>query len=353
MKFMMNGALTVGTLDGANVEMHEELGDGNIFLFGLHADEVARLKALGLRAPAALRARRRAHAWSGSAHAGFSDGVSYDDLAQRLLQRDEYMLLQDFASYCAAEQRMAKTYADRAAWDRMSLLNIARSGIFAADRAVAQYADNIWHVRTSKQSGGKETAPSLFRAIDRHDIISLTENHENRGKRYGIHTGRALRQPWPAAGNDARIGKEKTSNGPPVQAGCIPPMREWKDVIAKAPTGTGKTFAFGIPIIEHIDPESEEVQAVIMAPTRELAMQITAELRDLAVFYERHPRGVPLRRRAHWQADRRAEEKAADRCGDPGRLSDHMKRRTVRLDRVQTVVLDEADRCSTWASSTT
>ena len=67
-------------------------------------------------------------------------------LAQRLLQRDEYMLLQDFASYCAAEQRMAKTYADRAAWDRMSLLNIARSGIFAADRAVAQYADNIWHV---------------------------------------------------------------------------------------------------------------------------------------------------------------------------------------------------------------
>ena len=77
---------------------------------------------------------------------GFSDGVSYDDLAQRLLQRDEYMLLQDFASYCAAEQRMAKTYADRAAWDRMSLLNIARSGIFAADRAVAQYADNIWHV---------------------------------------------------------------------------------------------------------------------------------------------------------------------------------------------------------------
>ena len=83
-----------------------------------------------------------------------------------------------------------------------------------------------------------------------------------------------------------------------MQAGCIPPMREWKDVIAKAPTGTGKTFAFGIPIIEHIDPESEAVQAVILAPTRELAMQITAELRDLAVFMSRHPRGVPLRRRS-------------------------------------------------------
>ena len=77
---------------------------------------------------------------------GFSDGVSYDDLARRLLQRDEYMLLQDFASYCAAERRMTETYADREAWNRMSLLNIARSGVFAADRAVAQYADDIWHV---------------------------------------------------------------------------------------------------------------------------------------------------------------------------------------------------------------
>ena len=146
MKFMMNGALTVGTLDGANVEMHEVLGDENMFLFGLHADEVARLKAQGY-APQRLCERDDAlKRVVDQLRTGFSDGVSYDDLAQRLLQRDEYMLLQDFASYCAAEQRMAKTYAARAAWDRMSLLNIARSGIFAADRAVAQYADNIWHV---------------------------------------------------------------------------------------------------------------------------------------------------------------------------------------------------------------
>ena len=72
----------------------------------------------------------------------------------------------------------------------------------------------------------------------------------------------------------------------PVQAGCIPPMLAGKDVIAKAPTGTGKTMAFGIPIIERIDPESEEVQAVILAPTRELAMQITDEMRDIAVCHE-------------------------------------------------------------------
>jgi len=121
-------------------------------------------------------------------------------------------------------------------------------------------------------------------------------------------------------------------------------MREWKDVIAKAPTGTGKTFAFGIPIIEHIDPESEEVQAVIMAPTRELAMQITAELRDLAVFMSGIRvvclyGGAPIGK----QIDA-LKKKPQIVVATPGRLSDHMKRRTVRLDRVQTVVLDEADR---------
>ena len=130
----------------------------------------------------------------------------------------------------------------------------------------------------------------------------------------------------------------------PVQAGCIPPMREWKDVIAKAPTGTGKTFAFGIPIIEHIDPESEEVQAGIMAPTRELAMQLTAELRALAVFM-RGIRVVCLCGGAPngTQIDA-LKKKPQIVVATPGRLSDHMKRRTVRLDRVQTVVLDEADR---------
>ena len=146
MKFMMNGALTVGTLDGANVEMHERLGDENMFLFGLHADEVVRLKREGY-APQKLYARdENLRAVIDRLKAGFSDGVSYDDLASRLLMNDEYMLLQDFASYCAAEQRMADTYARSEEWNRMSLINIARSGIFAADRAVAQYADTIWHV---------------------------------------------------------------------------------------------------------------------------------------------------------------------------------------------------------------
>ena len=130
----------------------------------------------------------------------------------------------------------------------------------------------------------------------------------------------------------------------PVQAGAIPPMLEWKDITAKAPTGTGKTFAFGIPILEHIDAESETLQAVILAPTRELAMQITDELRQLAVFmpgvkivccYGGQPIGKQI------NALKRHPQIVV---ATPGRFSDHMKRRTLKVDGVQTVVLDEADR---------
>ena len=80
------------------------------------------------------------------------------------------------------------------------------------------------------------------------------------------------------------IGQRDIQVSTPVQAGCIPPMMDWQDVIAKAPTGTGKTFAYGIPIVEHVDPEDESVQAVILAPTRELAIQITDEIRMLSTF---------------------------------------------------------------------
>ena len=130
----------------------------------------------------------------------------------------------------------------------------------------------------------------------------------------------------------------------PVQAGCIPPMLEGKDVIAKAPTGTGKTMAFGLPIIERIDRESEAVQALILAPTRELAMQITQELREVAVYHEGLRvvclyGGEPIGKQIN-----ALKRKPQIVVATPGRLSDHMKRRTVTVKEVQTVVLDEADR---------
>ena len=154
MKFMMNGALTVGTLDGANVEMHDLLGDDNMFLFGLHADEVEHLRhtydpnLLYQRDPVLRRVLDQLKV-------GFRDGVSYEDLFQRLVtgadgQADQYMVLADFTAYCQAESRMRHTYTDRETWNRMSLTNIARSGVFAADRAIGQYADTIWHVPYKK-----------------------------------------------------------------------------------------------------------------------------------------------------------------------------------------------------------
>ena len=140
------------------------------------------------------------------------------------------------------------------------------------------------------------------------------------------------------------IEKKGYVQATPVQAGAIPYFMEWKDVIAKAPTGTGKTFAFGIPMVEHIDPENSQIQALVLAPTRELAIQIQDELRDLCAFKEGVRvvclyGGQPIDKQIT-QLKKQPQIVVAT----PGRLMDHMKRRTVRLDGVQTVVLDEADR---------
>ena len=129
-----------------------------------------------------------------------------------------------------------------------------------------------------------------------------------------------------------------------IQEKTIPVMLAGHDVIAKAPTGTGKTCAFGIPVAEHIQPENKYPQAVIMAPTRELAQQIAEELSNLTYF-------MPEVQVACVYGGANMEKQAkrlAEGCqivvATPGRLSDHMKRRTVTLGQVQTVVLDEADR---------
>ena len=156
MKFMMNGALTIGTLDGANVEMHQQLGDENIFLFGLTAEQVNDCKRQGYRPLEIYQRNPALKRVIDQISAGFSDGVSYSTLTNRLLfgaggsMADEYMLLADFDSYCAAHKRSLEAYADRQRWDQMSLINIARSGIFAADRSIRDYANDIWHVPTRK-----------------------------------------------------------------------------------------------------------------------------------------------------------------------------------------------------------
>lgn len=140
------------------------------------------------------------------------------------------------------------------------------------------------------------------------------------------------------------LEKKGFTQATPVQAGAIPCFMQWQDVIAKAPTGTGKTYSFGIPMIEHIDLESDEVQGLILAPTRELAMQIQQELRELCTFLPGIRSiclygGQPITRQITQMKNHPQLVVAT-----PGRLMDHMKRRTVRLHAVKTVVLDEADR---------
>lgn len=114
------------------------------------------------------------------------------------------------------------------------------------------------------------------------------------------------------------LAKKGYTQATPVQGGAIPFFMDWKDVIAKAPTGTGKTFAFGIPMVEHIDPESTDILGLVLAPTRELAIQIQDELRDLCQYKEGVRTvclygGAPID-----QADQRPEKAAPDRGSYPG-----------------------------------
>ena len=140
------------------------------------------------------------------------------------------------------------------------------------------------------------------------------------------------------------LDKKGFTQATAIQGGAIPYFMQGRDVVAKAPTGTGKTYAFGIPMVEHVDPESDQVQGLILAPTRELAVQIRDELRDLCAFRE----GVRIVCLYGGQPIDKQITQLKNRpqivVATPGRLMDHMKRRTVRLDGVQTVVLDEADR---------
>ena len=139
---------------------------------------------------------------------------------------------------------------------------------------------------------------------------------------------------------------EKKGYGYPtrIQAEAIPEFMQWKDVIAKAPTGTGKTFAFGIPMIEHIDAESEDLQGLILAPTRELAIQICDELRGLLTYYKNIRVAVVYGGAKIEGQIKQLKNHPQIVVATPGRLMDHYKRHTLSFDKVQTVVLDEADR---------
>jgi starch phosphorylase len=149
MKFMMNGALTIGTLDGANIEIREEAGAGNFFLFGHTTEEVEALKRGGYRPMEHYLADPALKATLDLIAGGLFSPNERDlfrPLVDNLLYSDQYLLLADFADYVDAQNRVSATYADPARWTRMSILNTARSGKFSSDRSIAEYARDIWRV---------------------------------------------------------------------------------------------------------------------------------------------------------------------------------------------------------------
>jgi glycogen phosphorylase len=149
MKFMINGALTIGTLDGANVEIREEAGDDNFFLFGLTVDEVEALQSSGYRpADYIERSPELAAVLELIAEGRFTHGDTeiLRPLLDSLVFHDPFLVLADFDSYIACQDRVSAAWQHPDAWTRMSILNTARSGKFSSDRAIAEYCDEIWNV---------------------------------------------------------------------------------------------------------------------------------------------------------------------------------------------------------------
>jgi starch phosphorylase len=149
MKFAMNGALTIGTLDGANVEIREEVGAENFFLFGLTADEVRATRARGYQPRDMYRANAQLKEAVDLLTAGIlsrGDHELFRPLVEALLDRDEYMVLADYQSYVECQDAVSRRYADRDDWTRTSILNVARSGKFSSDRAIREYCEEIWDV---------------------------------------------------------------------------------------------------------------------------------------------------------------------------------------------------------------
>jgi starch phosphorylase len=150
MKFMMNGALTIGTLDGANVEIREAVGPENFFLFGLTAEQVTQAQAQGYR-PAdrvhSIPELRDALALIAGGHFSRGDRDMFRPLVDNLMQHDPFLVLADFPDYVACQDRVGTLWAERERWTGASILNTARSGTFSSDRAIREYCERIWHAR--------------------------------------------------------------------------------------------------------------------------------------------------------------------------------------------------------------
>lgn len=148
MKLMLNGAITLGTMDGANIEIHDAVGSDNIFIFGMKTPEVNELKRRGYNPMNYYNNNQELH--------NVIDFIAKNDIAGKrfpeianIINNDPYMVLADFADYRRMQQYAVSVCADKKKWQQMSLMNISGAGIFSADRAIHEYADNIWHTKSA------------------------------------------------------------------------------------------------------------------------------------------------------------------------------------------------------------
>lgn len=162
MKMALNGALTIGTLDGANVEIKEEVGDENIFIFGLTTPEVAKMKAQGYHPRDYYNSNLELkHVLDMIASGYFSvdEPARYHNIVNNLLNNDQYLLLADYASYIETQNKVANLYRNQDEWVRKAILNVANMAKFSSDRAIDEYAKNIWHVKPSVKVKVDEVKP--------------------------------------------------------------------------------------------------------------------------------------------------------------------------------------------------
>ena len=146
MKFMINGAITLGTMDGANVEMYETLGKDNIVIFGMNAKEAEEIKKIGYTPSIYYQNNYILQNVINEMSSGLM-GLHFDDVVNSLTGKDPYMVLADFADFAKARQYVNNLYKDTIKWNSMSLCNIANAGIFSSDRSIKEYANNIWHAK--------------------------------------------------------------------------------------------------------------------------------------------------------------------------------------------------------------
>jgi starch phosphorylase len=150
MKFALNGALTIGTMDGANIEIREEVGDDNIFIFGLLADEIVKLKESGYNARKYYESNLALKLVLDMIRSDFfnkSEPGIFKTLIDGLLEYDNYCLLADYQSYIDKQDEVSKSYKNIDQWTKMSIYNVARIGKFSSDRSVKEYAEKIWKVK--------------------------------------------------------------------------------------------------------------------------------------------------------------------------------------------------------------